>query len=61
MSAAVTIRHLDTPEKQHEAMLEMLAAMGFRQEVVAGEEFLIPIDPDHPDYAKALRRIERAQ
>lgn len=57
---AITVRHLDTEEDREAALATMLSAMGWRVEVVGGEEFLIPTDTDHPAYASSLRRIQRA-
>lgn len=59
MSAAVTFTSLDTEEKQEAALMEMLRSMGFRVEAVGDEEILVPIDSDHPDFAKQARKVYR--
>lgn len=61
MTEAVTFEHLDTPEQQEEALVKMMTAMGFEIVVVGAGEYLVPIDPEHPDFAKCTREVERAR
>lgn len=58
---ALTIRHLDTEEEREAALAALMASMGFEIVDVAGEELLLPIDHEHPDYAKCNRAIRRAR
>lgn len=61
MKSAITFRQLDTPQKRERALIEMMEGLGFRVELIGDEEFLIPIDPEHPDYLKCARKAERAR
>jgi hypothetical protein len=56
----ITIQHLATPEDQEAALDFMLKVIGFRRMIIRWEEYLVPTDPDHPDFQKCARRISTA-
>lgn len=39
----------------------VLSLIGWRNEVIGGKDYLIPLDEDHPDYAACVKRAERAR
>ena len=53
-----TIRTIDSPAEL-EAIVEQMT--GFRSHTVAGKLYVVPLDPEHPDYGYCVRKLERAK
>jgi hypothetical protein len=53
---AITVRTVE-PDEMKGLLEEML---GFREVEIAGKFYVIPTDPEHPDFGYCERRIARA-
>ena len=60
MNRAITIRHLNTEAEQEGALDFMLSACGWRRVEVGCEKHLVPTDPLHPGFPKAVKKLVKA-